>query len=132
MGKSNTDQPTALIVSRTRLLKQRPMIKVLNSTRAFSTIRCSNGWSQFCCLRPFIEDRQCDMPDPQENIGGQQNKIEYPKNNPGIHGNPYETKKTTALKAMVLHFHSNSREISFRLDDCLSRKSRAATPHRSN
>jgi len=33
---------------------------------------------------------------------------------------------------MVLHFHSGSREISFRLDDCPSRISRAATPHRSN
>jgi len=41
-------------------------------------------------------------------------------------------KKTTALNAMVLRFISDSREISFRLDDCLPRKSRVATPHRSN
>jgi hypothetical protein len=33
---------------------------------------------------------------------------------------------------MVLHLLSDSREISFRLDDCPTRKSRAATPHRSN
>ena len=40
--------------------------------------------------------------------------------------------KTTAYKAMVLRLLSDSREISFRIYGCPSRKIRAATPHRSN
>jgi len=38
------------------------------------------------------------------------------------------TKKTIAFKAMVLRFISNSREISFRHDDCSSHKSWALLP----
>jgi len=44
-----------------------------------------------------------------------------------------QNKKDQRLKkAMVLLLISDSREISFRPDDCLSHKSWAATPHRSN
>lgn len=42
-----------------------------------------------------------------------------------------KTKRPSPILAMVLRLLSNSREISFRLDDCSPEKS-GATPHRSN
>jgi hypothetical protein len=68
------------------------------------------------------------LPNSQQDIQSQQDAVHDPKHNPCIHNDVPLSKKTTTTEAMVLPFISDSREISFRLDDCLSRKTGRLLP----